>query len=214
MACTAWSVCGQPGAKIRIFTHALGTRTWHSAGTGSVGGTRHILAPRQRMCSHDSAREVMEGPRGWRQAVRSRRTRVARGIHPTCHARGPQGSREAGQCQTTTGGAAYCAGSRQLLRLCEAVADCVDVCGPGAACVQCAAGCPETGGDGLPRRRQHQLHHLGTKRLSPRSRHRLSAWPRLRMGQGVDERGEDSWHAKCQTLTDPVLRHDARRERP
>jgi len=57
------------------------------------------------------------------------------------------GSGEAGQCHTTTGGAAYCAGSGNCFA-CATDADCVDVCGQGAACVQCAAGCPETGGTG------------------------------------------------------------------
>lgn len=57
------------------------------------------------------------------------------------------GSGEAGQCHTTTAGAAFCAGSGNCFA-CETNADCVDVCGQGAACVQCGVGCPETGGTG------------------------------------------------------------------
>jgi len=57
------------------------------------------------------------------------------------------GSGEAGQCHTTTAGAAFCAASGNCFA-CETNADCVDVCGQGAACVQCGVGCPETGGTG------------------------------------------------------------------
>jgi hypothetical protein len=56
-------------------------------------------------------------------------------------------SGEVGQCHTTTGQAPYCAASGNCFA-CESNADCVDVCGPGAACVACADGCPETGGTG------------------------------------------------------------------
>lgn len=56
-------------------------------------------------------------------------------------------SGEAGQCHTTTGQDPYCAASGNCFA-CETDADCVEVCGQGAACVQCAAGCPETGGTG------------------------------------------------------------------
>lgn len=57
------------------------------------------------------------------------------------------GSSEAGQCHTTTAGEPYCAASGNCFA-CTTDADCVEVCGQGAACVQCAAGCPETGGTG------------------------------------------------------------------
>lgn len=57
------------------------------------------------------------------------------------------GSGEAGQCHTTTGGAPYCAASGNCFE-CATNADCVEVCGQGAACVQCDVGCPETGGTG------------------------------------------------------------------
>jgi hypothetical protein len=51
----------------------------------------------------------------------------------------------AGQCNTTTGEAAYCVGGGDCFP-CSRDADCEAACGPRAACMQCAAGCPQTGG--------------------------------------------------------------------
>jgi hypothetical protein len=50
-----------------------------------------------------------------------------------------------GQCFTTTGNAAYCSDEGDCFP-CKKDADCIGVCGAGAACVRCAAACAETGG--------------------------------------------------------------------
>ena len=50
----------------------------------------------------------------------------------------------AGQCDVTTGKAAYCAADGDCFP-CKRDTDCEGVCGQGAACIRCTA-CPETGG--------------------------------------------------------------------
>jgi hypothetical protein len=51
----------------------------------------------------------------------------------------------AGSCATTTGNAAYCLSSGECFP-CTRDADCQAVCGPQAACIQCATECVARGG--------------------------------------------------------------------
>src|SRR5688572_19569171 len=51
----------------------------------------------------------------------------------------------AGSCATTTGNAAYCLSSGECFP-CTRDADCQAVCGPRAACIQCATECAGRGG--------------------------------------------------------------------
>lgn len=53
---------------------------------------------------------------------------------------------DTGLCSTTTGQGAFCGASGNCFA-CNNDSDCIDVCGPEAACVICD-GCPETGGTG------------------------------------------------------------------
>ncbi len=54
-------------------------------------------------------------------------------------------SGQPGRCSTTTGNAAYCP-ENSVCFPCQSDVDCQGVCGPRAACIQCAAGCPVEGG--------------------------------------------------------------------
>jgi hypothetical protein len=47
---------------------------------------------------------------------------------------------ETGLCERTTGNASYCAGSHVVCESCAKDADCLALCGPGAACITCS-GC-------------------------------------------------------------------------
>ena len=49
-----------------------------------------------------------------------------------------------GFCDTTTGKAGYCSGLGDCFA-CKKDTDCQPFCDPGAACIQCATFCPETG---------------------------------------------------------------------